>query len=656
MKTSIHGLLSTVICVAVATAAHAADVSFPDSGTDLADAASWGGTLPAATDRPLFEGSGGKKFNLTASQDVSFAGILFGLIYEWTTVTFDLRDSVSGGDTPNGAPRTVTLTDSITTTTQANRYNTFFKGGKWIVNGNLEFHGNDRKTVQDGAEMTLTGNIQPSNGAANNSLMTFTGAGTEVTAARALTHIAGGYIGGNVIAVRDGASLTLTGGDASNPAIKTGEQGGDNNGVVVSGAGASLTIQKNATPVWIGSGRGASHSLRVENGGTFATGGELRIGSVSHQNCVSNSATVTGAGSTLSAGRVNIGYCQLGWDWATFAHGDRFVVEDGAVAEVSGLVSIGYADNKTCFSQGNEMVVSNATFRSPSFPTIGATEGCSNNVLRVIGQNARFEADVNETLWDKPHCTFFQMAKDCLFEIDGASVTNNTAHYIRLVAQNQAPGHNAFRLMNGSEFYTTNVFSITGYEYGAPSNTVEILSGSRLYAKANVMTYSEGNRYIIDDGILETEGNVTVTQTASSSTPLGQQSPNCRNEICVGGANGQVLAENGTVSIARESTLRFAVPVDGYAAGVVPVKARTITVSDDSAIAVDGADLRAANKALTKSETVTLATATSSLSIPQTVLDAANAKLAGFAKLKVEGNSLKLRISALNAAMIFSVR
>ena len=649
-------LLLAALFAALLPAAHAADVSFPDSGTDLADAASWGGTLPAATDRPLFEGSGGKRFNVTASQDVSFAGIQFGLIYEWTRVTFDLRDSVSGGDTPNGAPRTVTLTDSITATTRANRYYTDFKGGKWIVNGNLEFYGNERKTVQDGAEMTLTGNIQPSNGAANTSLITLIGAGTKVTAARALTHIPGGYYGGNVIAVRDGASLTLTGGDASTPAIKTGEQGGDNNGVVVSGANASLSVQNDAAPVWIGSGRGASHSLRVENGGAFATGGELRIGSVSHQNCVSNSATVTGAGSTLSAGCVNIGYCQLGWDWATFAHHDRFIVEDGAVAEVSGLVSIGYADNKNCFSQGNEMVVSNATFLSPSFPIIGATEGCSNNVLRVIGQNARFEADVNQTLWDKPHCTFFQLARNCLFEIDGASVTNNTAYYTRLVAAQFAPGHNAFRLPNGAEFYTTNVFSITGYEYGAPSNTVEILSGSRLYAKANVMTYSEGNRYVIDDGILESGGNISVTQTASSSTPLGQQDPNGRNEICVGGANGQVLAENGTVSIARESTLRFAVPVDGYAAGVVPVKARTITISDDSVLAVDGADLRAANKDFKQSETVTLATATSSMSIPDTVLAAANAKLAGVAKLSVVDNSLKLRISALNTPIVIVFR
>ena len=646
MKSKTGTILGAAVC-AVVCAANAADVSVPDSG-DLADPALWGGTLPAATDRPLFEGSQGRKFNMTASEDVSFAGIMFGLIYEWTTVTFDLRDSVSGGDTPNGAPRTITLTDSITATTQANRYYTYFKGGKWNVTGNLEFYGNERKFVQDGAEMTLTGNVQPAHGAANTSFITFTGAGTKITAARALTHIPGGYYGGNVIAVRDGASLTLTGGDASTPAIKTGEQGGDNNGVVVSGANASLSVQNDAAPVWIGSGRGASHSLRVENGGAFATGGELRIGSVSHQNCVSNSATVTGAGSTLSAGCVNIGYCQLGWDWATFAHHDRFIVEDGAVAEVSGLVSIGYADNKNCFSQGNEMIVSNATFRSPTFPTIGATEGCSNNVLRVIGQNARFEADVNETLWSKPHCTFFQLATDCLFEIDGASVTNNTALYTRLVARQFASGHNAFRLQNGAEFYTTNTFSITGYEYAAPSNTVEILSGSRLYAGAAVMTYSEGNRYVIDDGILESGGNISVTQTASSSTPLGQQSPNCRNELCVGGANGRVLAENGTLSIARESTLRFAVPLDGYATGVVPVKARTITVSNDSAIAVDGAELRAANKALRKSETVTLATATSALSIPQTVIDAANAKIAGFAKLKVDGNSLLLRIMSLN--------
>jgi hypothetical protein len=224
------------------------------------------------------------------------------------------------------------------------------------------------------------------------------------------------------------------------------------------------------------------------------------------------------------------------------------------------------------------------------------------------------------------------------------------------VAAPFAPGKNFFNDTATTEIYTTNVFSITGYEYGAPSNTVEILSGSRLYAKANVMTYSEGNRYVIDDGILESGGNISVTQTASSSTPLGQQDPNCRNEICVGGANGQVLAENGTVSIARESTLRFAVPVDGYAAGVVPVKARTITISDDSALAVDGADLRAANKDFKQSETVTLATATSSMSIPDTVLAAANAKLAGVAKLSVVDNSLKLRISALNTPIVIVFR
>lgn len=683
MKTSIHGLLPAAICAALATSAHAADVSFPDSGTDLADAASWGGTPPAPTDRPLFEGRSGTVFNVTAREDVSFAGILFGTIFEWATVTFDLRDSVSGGDTPNGAPRTVTLTDSITTTTGANRYNTYFRGGKWIVNGNLEFYGNDRKTVQDGAEMTLTGNIQPAHGAANNSLITFTGAGTEVSAARALTHITGGYYGGNVIAVRDGASLTLTGGDASNPAIKTGDQGGDNNGVVVSGAGASLTVQNDAAPVWIGSGKGGSHSLRVEDGGAFATGGELRIGSANNPACVSNAVVVTGAGSTLSADMVNIGYGSASLDWAERAHDSRFVVADGAVADISGLVTIGYSTGNQNFSQGSEMVVSNATFRSPFFPTIGMYAVCSNNVLRVIGPDARFEAYENQTLWGNPHCTFFQMAKGCLFEIDGASVTNNVAHYTRLVAQNLAPGHNSFRLQNGAEFFTTNIFSITGYEYAAPSNTVEILSGSRLYAGKEVMTYSEGNRFVIDDGILESGGNISVTKSASSSNPLGHNSTNKRNELSIGGANGQVLAENGTITIARESTLRFKVPVDGYAANHVPMKARTITITtgeydtandpfnmvhagkpgedgirtfENSTIEIEGVAERANNKALTKSETVTLATATSSLTIPDDVLAAANARIKGFGRLFVADNALKLRVSALNAAMIFSVR
>lgn len=96
--------------------------------------------------------------------------------------------------------------------------------------------------------------------------------------------------------------------------------------------------------------------------------------------------------------------------------------------------------------------------------------------------------------------------------------------------------------------------------------------------------------------------------------------------------------------------------IHGLLSTAICVAVATAAHAADVSFPDSGTDLRAANKALTASETVTLATATSSMSIPEGVLNAANAKLAGFAQLSVADNALKLRIFALNSPTVVLVR
>ena len=88
------------------------------------------------------------------------------------------------------------------------------------------------------------------------------------------------------------------------------------------------------------------------------------------------------------------------------------------------------------------------------------------------------------------------------------------------------------------------------------------------------------------------------------------------------------------------STLRFEVPVDGYNSGVVPIAAPDITFA---ASTMFEADVMAYRKSHEKRTRLTLASASSSLVLPNAAIAASNARTAGYRFVKSD-NSLLLEV------------
>ena len=632
------GVAAFVAATSATRPAMAADVTFPntDGNGDLASAASWGGSVPAATERPFFNQAG----TVTASADISFAGLYFNLYQSSGTgkaIVFDMREAASGS-----ASRTVTLSDSITMDTSHSSKNgsITFQGGVWNVTGNLTPFSESTVTVCDGARMAFSERIMPSAKTAPKIKFVFSGQGTAISAARAtLQQDSGWGSNGNRLEVRDGATLTLTGGDSSTPALATiGSNYASDMVFLVTGEGSKISVSKENVPVWIGGASDKSpilrHRIQVEDGGMLdISKGKITVKQHSAGSSLTNVVSATGGG-TILAKTVVLGDSN-GNNQKLL--GNVFAVTNGGVAEVSGTFYVG------SYSRGNTLLVENGTFRTSKVPIVGRYANDQTNVVRIAGADARFEAYTNDTATTAVLCW---IAPNCRFELDGAKWTNSVAAQTILYGRNNSGvtyGHATLSLENGAEYVATGDFWVNHYNYKAPTNRVLVASGSLLSADGDIRCYSTGNEIAVSNGVLRAGGNMTVTMT-TSSTQIGQ---NGANVVSVEGASGRIVVTNGTFSIARQSTLRFGYPVEGYAPGVVPVRAKDFSVSSDSAIVVDGVAERVANPALKETETVTLIETENGATIPDAVLAAANARLPERCALRksADGKSLLLKVA-----------
>ena len=114
----VKGCAASAVVAMYVSGAWAADIEFPntDGKGDLASTASWSqDPIPDSTYRPSFTQTAAGTVTLTATKDVSFAGLLFQLKGNAVRI-FDMTEASSGS-----ANRAVTLSDGITTTTSYNR-------------------------------------------------------------------------------------------------------------------------------------------------------------------------------------------------------------------------------------------------------------------------------------------------------------------------------------------------------------------------------------------------------------------------------------------------------------------------------------------------------------------------------------------------------
>lgn len=380
------------VCFAIATAAisavcAAATVTFPSTGRDIASAEDWGGTLPGTSDLLKFTTSA----TVTASNDVEFAGFFVGS--EGKTVTFDMRDSVSGG-----SPRRIKMNGNayISENTWNAKY--VLRGGFWDFSGKSvctglsnDYSGNNGTSAQiDGGAVvicdSLAGRI---GGETTKNSVSVTGEGTIVTAK---TVKVAQYTGkNNRFAFTDGAKVVLagTGSALSLSDGDTDHKTSNGNSLRIAG-GASLE-QPTAGGTHTVGNAGKNNTLSVEDGGSvFLKGGlNLAYSDDSRANSSSgNRISVSGAGSRF----VIQGEILLGGGNASNANSNNVVsVSDGAVFTNAAFRLRGH---------DNGIVISNATMRTTS-GGIEYRDGATNCFVRLQGTSPRLVISGSTT-----PCTF----------------------------------------------------------------------------------------------------------------------------------------------------------------------------------------------------------------------------------------------------------
>jgi hypothetical protein len=230
----------------------------------------------------------------------------------------------------------------------------------------------------------------------------------------------------------------------------------------------------------------------------------------------------------------------------------------------------------------------------------------------------------------------FENSPNCMYELIDAVWTNLNAS-VHYNAQGGRGNHSVI-LRDNSEYYSTNSFLIANRNYNSTNNTLQVLSGSRLFAGKEIYTASTDNSFIVSNGVIETLGDFTVTTESHSNFMDGFSN----NFLIVQGDMPKVIVTNGTLAVNYQSKLRFDLPASGYQEGIVPVKVDKLVITDDSDIIINNA-LDRINE-LEETQHVTLVEASTSVSIPAGVVERVNATLPEGSYCYVSDDSKELMI------------
>lgn len=616
------------VMLAVATvfslfAAMAADVVFPTpaSGTigDLASAASWGlEKIPDATNRIVFAST----LTATASNDINYAGIYVNK--QNATVTLDMRD-----ETTAGSPRKIDLTGHISNTgSKGQTLN--IRGGHWDLHGKqISMRGgwganaNNVIEISDGAVIDNAGKIQGSYGSSGQKIIV-RGTGTVVRA----THFKPvGFCGSSCTAyVQAGAVVAVTNttdeagnGDGAPFGTDPANEGSAaNSGYVVEGAGSLLDVWSTKSTYTVGnSSRNAF--LKVIDGGTARIrGSSCYVANATKGGASSALIYVANGGNLTIGGTIYFGQKGLGRNTLLIGEGGTFT----GVPSLGGISNSGTPDNG--------LIVSNGTYASASLPEVArGGSGASNCYVRLIGPRMKFNVGGtgNANL-------FSNGARAGRYEILAGAAWTNTTYKAFMMGCNGSKGRHVF-LVDNAEFYTTKPFYLADIDYTSISNVVRVQNGAKFHV-GGLISYSFGNGISVSNATIEA---VNVSVNGKSNSPqMGAQS---NNWFMVEGDSPRVICGN-SFSAPQASYVKFAIPANGYQPGIVPITVATnFTVSADSHLLAEGLEERLAN--IEATERITLATAGNKMTVPQAVLDEANALLPEKCKFYVEGKNLMLK-------------
>ena len=554
---------------------------------------------------------------LTASNDVSFAGIKLTNPWQgWKghpTTTFDMRNETTGA---NPGPRKITLGENLYF--PGNNLTAVFRGGLWNLGNKTFFYSDAYKApsnvvfITDGAVLTNLASFSCGTygDRSGGDAYIYVDGRSRVYATAASI----GRYGGNkgVLSVSDGSLLEVS--NAGGDAIKL-DVGGScrDQTFVVDGIGTEVRVKGD---VYVS--RAAWHnSMIVREGASVTVDG---IFALNYSSGSSNALLRVERGGTFE--QSGTFYCgQSG----PLAHVE---VLDGGVMSSGQIRLGGTSDAKNC-----GLLVSNATYRG-KFPMIGIAAGSTGCSVRLKGRQTVFD------IQEEGKCGLFGVAPGGLISLDGACWTNNAigtttdfnAAYEKVVSKCR------FELLNGAEYVAANTFKVGSTSYEAHTNVV-FVGGGCLFSASSIRVASAGNEFVVSNGTVRSSAGSFVVCDDTDWTV------NTNDCLVLQGDCPRVDVKTELV-VKHGSRVRFELPDSGYASGVVPVSATTITFDESSRIEI--ANAVRYSKALPIRQDVVLLSASEALAVPDGMISALNndpeivvarAKV----KLSADGKSVLLR-------------
>jgi len=480
------------------------------------------------------------------------------------------------------------------------------------------------------------------------------------------TYYASDDVGCRLFRVKNANDVVIDA-SANNPTITINQQTGDQSFILLPKDNSSITFKGG---LW-NAGGGTTAYLRccsAVNTGEAATNrsvaivGGAVVTNVANVYCAGgnnsassahlaynsfNNLVVSGAGTRLYADNI---FCSYSYEDGSVQTNNAVTISDGAVVTVA---SACYTDSKLAAVgqgklSGNIICVSNATLKLLSNGArpllVGSTPGSSGNRFVLSGSSALL--DVN------PVAEFDFFVGSDIATTGNEVLIENGATFLKSdtsFALFKYSHGNTLRVSGGARFgladtSVANFITIGRWEACSSNNTVIVEDGGSLEAnyirvtcRENALVVSNATVTCAGDGAPNENNACTIGYYHATSSPANGVTG---NKLVMRGSTPALRAPNGRVMFRYFSHCDFEVPTEGYAAGHVPIVAKSFEIKTGCSLSAKLDGYRDHGK----SATYTLVETTDGVTLGDGVLDAANAELGelGRFSLSNEGKNLLL--------------
>ena len=343
----------------------------------------------------------------------------------------------------------------------------------------------------------------------------------------------------NVLEVSVGGKVTVTDYLYSDANGTDGTYGGQT--LRVTGSGSSLKYTGARDVSW-GFKQGGN-TLHVTDDADFTSTASSKTFFLGSQNNadVTNNAVIVERSATATIPKI-----------VSRTAGNRMFVGDGAALSVPTL---------QLDSGANEILVSNATFNCSTAFSLGNFSSSIGNVFRAIGPDASLSLPSLEGMFANGYGNTFSLEGGFKWNKGINTFCTNTHHCVFRVSGEGTVFGDATTFKNF--FYFGSSDSGASVTEACASNTLEILDGA-VFNAARIALMGYANALVVSNATVRMAKSDDAIGMRVGYTKTGAPSSSgCMVRLC--GTNPKIdIDEQGSVTFANNSILRFEIPRDGW--------------------------------------------------------------------------------------------